>query len=190
MCHAFLNDSNFFVWLLQIDRSLAEEVRKAGCPACGGVLHSARYPRKPRGIQSLRRSLDPYDYRFSFCCATDGCRQRCTPPSVRFLGRKVYLGVFVVLVNALPHKLSRKRQSALVERLNIPPQTLSRWRTWWRETFVLTRSWQMIRSQFLPPIAVDQLPDTLLARLAGDLRDRVGHLLRLIAPVTTRYQVI
>jgi len=33
-----------------------------------------------------------------FCCAVDGCRSRATPPSLRFLGRKVYLAAIVVLV--------------------------------------------------------------------------------------------
>jgi hypothetical protein len=111
---------------------------------------------------------------------------------VRFLGRKVYLGVFIVLVNALQHKLTRKRQSILVETLNIPPQTLSRWRTWWREHFSGSRCWALIRRQFLPPITDHQLPDGLLGRLHGDtLEDRVRKLLQLIAPVTTtQYGVI
>ena len=51
MCHAFLNDSRFYQFLLRIDQDIAAEVRAGGC-SCGGVLHSARYPRKPRGIRS------------------------------------------------------------------------------------------------------------------------------------------
>ena len=41
---------------------------------------------------------DEYRYRFSFCCDRDGCRKRVTPPSVRFLGRRVYLGAVVILI--------------------------------------------------------------------------------------------
>ena len=192
MCHAFLSDSNFYLLLYQIDQFVADDIRKTGCPSCGGILHSAVYPRKPRGIQSLQKPLDHYDCRFSFCCATDGCRKRCTPPSVRFLGRKVYLGVFVVLVNSLQHKLTRKRQSALVEILNIPAKTLSRWRKWWRETFSSSRCWKMSRTQFLPPIMAGELPHELLTRLVGDtLKDRVCKLLQLVSPVTTAsYAVI
>ena len=157
-----------------------------------GGLHSAVYPRKPRGIPSLQRTLDHYDCRFSFCCATDGCRKRCTPPSVRFLGRKVYLSVFIVLVNSLQHKLTRKRQNALVEMLNIPAKTLSRWRKWWCETFSLSRCWKINSTQFLPLIAAQQLPDELLTRLVGNtLKDRLCKLLQLISPVTTAsYAVI
>ena len=83
-----------FELLFAIDQDLAANARAAGCPACGGRLHSVRYPRKPRGGPA---DLGPeYDWRFSFCCAGEGCRRRATPPSVRFLGRRVYLGAVVV----------------------------------------------------------------------------------------------
>ena len=91
MCHAFLSDARFYRLLFQLDQELAAEVQARGCLLCGGVLHSARYPPKPRG---LRGTLDEtHDTRLSFCCAVEGCRRRNTPPSVRFLGRKVYLVV-------------------------------------------------------------------------------------------------
>ncbi len=35
--------------LFLTDADLAEEVRKKGCPYCGGPLHQGNYPRKPRG---------------------------------------------------------------------------------------------------------------------------------------------
>ena len=63
---------------------------------CGGVLHSVGIRRKPRGRPAGLG--EEHDQRFSFCCAADGCRTRKTPPSFRFLGRKVYLGAVVVLV--------------------------------------------------------------------------------------------
>ena len=69
-----------------VDKDLAATTKKQGC-SCGGRLHCANYPRKPRGgCENLPQS---YDYRLSFCCDRDGCRKRTTPPSVRFLGRKV-----------------------------------------------------------------------------------------------------
>ena len=45
--------------------------------------------------------LEEYAERFSFCCAVDGCRKRATPPSLRFLGRKVYLATVVTLISAM-----------------------------------------------------------------------------------------
>jgi hypothetical protein len=184
MCHAFLSDSRFYQFLFEIDQDMAVEVQSGGCRFCGGVLHSACYPRKPRGIRS---ALDErYDYRLSFCCATAGCRRRTTPPSVRFLGRKVYLGVIVVLISALESGLTAKRRQWLIDTLEVPAQTLWRWQCWWREVFAEGPWWRVESAQFVPPVAASQLPGALLARLQGaDLRERVVRLLWLITPLTT-----
>jgi len=182
VCHAFLTDANFYQLLFQIDESIAAEVRARGC-SCGGQLHRAPYPRKPRGI---RCALDEsYQSRLSFCCAQDGCRRRHTPASVRFLGRKVYLGVIVVLLTALHHGLTEARRRQLIEALDVAPQTLWRWRRWWRERFVQTHCWRGLAGQLIPPIATDNLPGSLLERLsAGALSERLVQLLILISPVT------
>ena len=183
MCHAFLTDTNFYQLLFQIDQSIAEEVREHGCD-CGGVLHAAPYPRKPRGVRSALD--DSYQSRLSFCCAQDGCRRRSTPASVRFLGRKVYLGVIVVLLTALHHGLTETRRRRLIEELDVPLQTLWRWRRWWREQFVQTRCWRALAGQFIPPIDADNLPGALLERLTAEgLCERLVQLLALICPVTT-----
>ena len=156
MCHDFLNDSRFYQFLLHIDQETAAEVQAGGC-SCGGVLHSARYPRKPRGIREM---LDAsYQRRLSFCCALEGCRRRCTPPSVRFLGRKVYLGVVVIRITALEHGLTPRRRQRLIETLDLWPQTVSRWRRWWREIFPASRCWQSWRGQFVPPLVAKQLAE-------------------------------
>ena len=183
MCHAFINEARFYHFLFQIDQDIAAEVQAAGC-SCGGMLHSARYPRKPRGFRLL---LDEsYQTRLSFCCDRDGCRRRCTPPSVRFLGRKVYLSVIVILVMALEQGLTGKRRQQLIEALDIWPQTLSRWRHWWRQTFPNSRCWQAVKSLFMPPLDVHCFPDSLLGRLQGaDLIQRLFFFLRLLLPITT-----
>jgi hypothetical protein len=78
------------------DPSVCDPVRAAGCPYCGAALHAGDYPRKPRGVP--RSLLGPaYERRLSLCCSREGCRRRVTPPSVRFFGRRVYLGALVVL---------------------------------------------------------------------------------------------
>lgn len=186
MCHGFLCDASFYRLLFRIDQDLANEVQTAGCCFCGGVLHSARYPRKPRGV---RTALDAtYQWRLSFCCGEESCRRRHTPPSVRFLGRKVYLGALVVLLTALQHGLTDRRRRKLIEQLDIPPQTLARWRRWWQEVFPSTRCWRAEQSHFLPPIAVAALPGALLGRLTGaDLPERLGQMLLLICPVSTAW---
>jgi hypothetical protein len=70
VCHALLHDATLYDLLLAFDQDLAAETRAAGCVFCGGTLHSARYPRKPRGGPG---DLGPhYATRLSFCCAGDG----------------------------------------------------------------------------------------------------------------------
>jgi hypothetical protein len=96
VCHAVLQDPDFFLFLLRIDEEFAAETRDAQCRHCGGVLHSARYPRKPRGCPAA--VLEDYSWRFSFTCAQ--CDQRATPTSVRFLGRRVYLAVVLTQISA------------------------------------------------------------------------------------------
>ncbi len=183
VCHAFLNNSNFYRLLVVIDQDIASQVQAGGC-TCGGVLHSARYPRKPRGFQD---PLDPsFESRLSFCCAAEGCRRRSTPPSVRFLGRKVYLSAIVILATALEHGLSASRRKWLIETLDIWPQTLSHWRNWWREVFTASDLWRSCRSRFMPPLDSTRLPGALLGRLSGDnLQQRLCQLLVLLMPMTS-----
>src|SRR6185503_12766170 len=76
-----LGDSRLFDLLWKCDQELAKVAKAdAGgiCAACGGALHQGNFPRKPRGGRGL---LGPeYKLRLSFCCSTDGCRKRLTPP--------------------------------------------------------------------------------------------------------------
>ena len=102
-------DASFWLFLFSIDQDLAETARKNAC-SCGGRLHCANYPRKPRGVERLP---DQYGYRLSFCCDREGCRRRVTPPSVRFLGPKVYLGAVVILVAAMRQGPSPRRVAEL-----------------------------------------------------------------------------
>ncbi len=129
MCQQVLGDARLFELLARIDAEIAEEARAKGC-SCGGRLHRARYRRKPRGGPP---DLDEgYEWRHSFCCAQLGCRKRKTPLSVRFLGRRVYLGVVVLLATACEGGLTRRRVAMLRERLGVWERTLRRWRVWWR----------------------------------------------------------
>ena len=184
MCQAILNEARFYQYLFELDQMIAADIQAAGCPHCGDRLHVGDYPRKPRGPRSV---LDEtYQRRLSFCCAGEDCRRRITPPSVRFLGRKVYLGVIVVLVTALTHGLSLQRRSTLIEQLDLWPQTIARWQRWWRDTFPGTRCWQGLRGRWVPALDLSQLPGALLGRLNGaNLAVRLGQLLGLLAPLTT-----
>ncbi|NND90641.1 MAG: hypothetical protein HKN42_07225 [Granulosicoccus sp.] len=185
MCHLALLDTSFWVKLFRIDQRVAELVRSAGCQRCdtGGALHVANYPRKPRGEH--RTVLGPeYDCRLSFCCAA--CRRRTTPPSVRFLGRKVYLGAIISLISAGADALSDEQLCRLIEALNLPVQTLYRWRLWWSRRVPASACWRALSGWFSPPISPARLPGELLVRLHGsDMGARLIHLLQPVAPLTT-----
>ena len=184
MCQSFFRDSRFYWLLTELDRQIAESVRSAGCGFCGGVLHRGDFPRKPRGAFAFDETSDTR--RCSLCCAEEGCRRRTTPPSVRFLGRKVYLGVVVILITALQHGLSPRRRRELADRLDLSPKTFYRWRNWWREVFAASATWRGLSRRLLPPPEVEALPGALLGRLPGeDLEGRVMALLIHLLPLTT-----
>ena len=179
MCHAVLQDPAFFHFLSRIDEEFASATRLGRCRGCGGPLHVADFPRKPRGCPAAVR--EDYSWRFSFTCAH--CDQRATPASVRFSGRRVYVAVVLMLFS--PPSGSQGRE--LCELLSIPVRTLKRWRRWWTEEFLLTPFWQSVRERFMPPVTTAQLPQSLLERFAaGAMTDRLAQVLRFIAPLSTR----
>jgi hypothetical protein len=170
--------------LPRIDDDLAAKTQAAGCAICGGRLDVANYPRKPRGVDGLG---DNYELRMSFCCAVDGCRRRCTPPSVRFLGRKVYLGAVVVLASALARGPTKTSVTKLSTLLGITRRTLTRWCRWWSTTFATSRFWNSLRGRFVPAVDVATMPMSVLARITVvDDEPVVVAWLRLLGPVTTR----
>lgn len=180
MSHGFLSDPAFHAFLLAADRDLAEEARVGGCPSCSGALHVANYERRPAGGPETRAT------RLSFCCARDGCRKRETPESLRFLGRKVYLGVIVVLASILYHGLTPARRDRLDHRLGVSERTLVRWRRWWVRDFARSRFWRAARGRFAMPVQTDDLPGSLLARFTEeDERNQMLGLLRFLVPITS-----
>ena len=178
MCHALIEDVRFFKLLRQIDDELAQQARAGGC-SCGGVLHQANYPRKPRGCPSEMRAQ--HESRLSFCCAT--CRKRCTSMSVRFLGRRVYLGLVVVLAS-----VRRDGQTPVTARLSqmleVPLRTLQRWRQWWCELFPLTTLWQAMCARFMPAVVIALLPASLLERFGNSSGQALTRLLVFLSPLT------
>ncbi len=159
MYHDLPRGGEFWSFLFEVDQDLAETARTDGCP-CGGRLHTANYPRKPRGgPDSLPES---YQLRLSFCCERDGCRQRRTPPSVRFLGRKVYLGAIILIISAMRQGPTPRRVRALFERFGADRRTIARWQTLWRQHLPQTPFWKTARARLEPAIKIVTLPYSLL----------------------------
>ncbi len=181
VCQCYLANQQLHCLLEKVDSDLAEKVHQGGCLHCSGKLHRAKYKRKPRGGPKRDEAV----YRHSFCCDQDGCRKRHTPPSVRFLGRRVYWGVVVVLVAAIQQGLKPERVRVLRESLGVDRRTLERWREWWLDTFVQSAFWKMARARFMPLICEKTLPLSLCEAFGVDRRDRLLKLLRFLAPITT-----
>ena len=201
-------EPKFTALLLRIDHELAEQTRSEGC-RCGGALHRADYPRKPRGCP---RELRPhYLSRLSYCCAL--CRQCSTSTSVRFLGRRVYLALAVVLVSVRragptpaaarvrsrgggvsgaggvfgvsPGRAGPKPAAArLGTQLGVARRTLQRWRDWWQQQFPLTPLWRAACARFMPPVAAEDLPGELLERFTGAAHEVLLRLLLWLSPIT------
>lgn len=190
MYQALLAGTRFHELRLTFDRDLADTTRCAGCALCNGVLHSARYRRKPRG--RLCQLAGEHDWRFSFCCTVDGCRKRATPPSLRFPGRKVYLAAMVVLIAIMRQGPAAARMRQLSGLAGVDRRTAGRWRVGWRDSFTASPFWQIARAAFMPPADPDRLPASLLERFSDDgapWRDTPGMmqliaLLRFMGPVT------
>ena len=182
---ALLQDRRLYVLLGKFDEDLARAARSEGCP-CGGRLHRATYPRKPRGGPDDLG--DDYDRRHSFCCAEEGCRRRATPPSVRFLGRKVYLGAVVLIATAMQHGPTPTRAARLRELVGASVRTLRRWRSWWRGAFCETAFWKAARGLLASPVAEASLPLSLLDRFrvrGRRWRSVVALALSVLGPLTT-----
>jgi hypothetical protein len=177
-----LRDPRFYAMKLEVDRTLLGEARAKRCVQCGEVLHSSDFERKPRGGPA--EVGDEADVRFSLCCANRECRKRHTPPSLRFLGRKVYLGAVVVLVSAMRHGATPARMRKLREHFGVSRRTVERWRRWWREAFTESAFWRAARGAFMPPVDTSLLPASLLERFAGGDEARLVALLRFLGPIT------
>jgi hypothetical protein len=166
------SDASFAGDLLGIDRRLLAAAKARGCRCCGGPLHAAHYPRKPRGIADSLALF--FAMRFGLCCGH--CRRRCTPPSVRFLGRRVYVGAVVVLATI---------RALCVE---IPRRTTVRWSDWWTQVVPHLTLWAALKAS-APAVDESRLPASLLerfeAKAGGPSATALVNLLRALAPVTT-----
>lgn len=182
MFEGILGNGKFFSALEQADKDIAEAVRAAGC-ACGGALHRADYARKARG--DLGDAEHAVSRRISLCCAVDGCRKRSTPPSLRFLGRKVYAGAIIIAACAVWIASTARALLAEEALLGVSRRTIRRWIAWWADTFASSPFWRATRARFMPAVDEALLPISLVERFTGDVVERVRAALELLLPITT-----
>lgn len=177
-----LFELQFLDSLVELDRVNAQAMREKGCELCGGKLDCAHYERRPRGVKVLNRS---HKRRLSFCCRD--CRRRCTPASILFLGRKVYLSIVVVLMSYLRDG----RERVLVRKLSglsgASEATIRRWLGWWDGAVSRSDFWKMERSRFIPPLADGHLIVSMVERFRGSCKElsaSFGNLLKFLSPLS------
>lgn len=184
MSHDWIADDNFFLLLDDEDARSTAALRAGGCPACGGRLDQANYPRKPRGGDVGAAGELLHRRRRSLCCAKEGCRKRATPPSLVFLGRRVYLAVAIVVT---------AWRSAVTVAPPPPPaspprRTLRRWLAWFAVELPATRWFTTVRARLSPPMEPsERLPGALVERLVANhpITEAITATLRLLAPLST-----
>jgi hypothetical protein len=172
----------FFEGLTTIDEAIVAQAARKPCRDCDGPLHRGDYPRKPRGGH-LGAFAEQFGRRFSLCCGREGCRHRATPPSVRYLGRRVYVGAIVIVVSALA--VVAVTASEVVRASGVPARTTRRWRRWWRGAFTTSTPFVELSARLVPAPSRERLPLSMLERLPGDRSAKVTHLLTWLAPLTT-----
>ena len=185
--HSALSSASFLRALLDLDSKTSVQVRAGHCPHCGGPLDSAPYPRKPRGV--LQELEKEFSKRLSLCCRAEGCRKRTTPPSVCFLGRRVYAAVSFILLSMLRHGVTDKRERQLRRELHaqIPAddRTLSRWREWWQHILPATPFWRAAKGLLGNAMLSVGLPAGLVKSFTGDAPRQLMSTLKFISPLST-----
>jgi len=172
----------FFEGLVAVDESIVTRVAAEGCVRCGGPLYRGDYPRKPRG-GLVGADAESFDRRFSLCCGQEGCRRRATPPSVRFLGRRVYVGAVVIVASAIA--LAATTARAIRAATGLSARTTRRWLRWWRGAFTKTSVFAELCARLVPAVSRIALPLSVLERMTGVPEARVRNLLAWLAPITT-----
>jgi hypothetical protein len=182
MVHGFVADAKLCARLLEIDEALAAQIQCRRCPHCGARLDRGDFPRKPRG-GAVGAAGEIFDRRISLCCSADGCRRRQTPPSVRFLGRRVYLGIVVLLASVIASASPMPSPSTIGSTTGVPTRTLRRWLTWWRNTLISSAAFAVAAARFVPALDVGRLPASLLERFViGSDHDRLVAAIRWLSP--------
>jgi hypothetical protein len=172
----------FFAALFRIDEEVARQVALRRCLRCGGgALHCGNFDRKPRGAL-IAPGGEEFVVRLSFCCGREGCRRRTTPPSLRFLGRRVYLGAVVIVASIVGRALGLVAESRRAT--GVPVRTTRRWLGWWQGPFISTEVFVTVCARLIG-VAVDELPASIFSQLPGSPPEQVRAMLELLAPLTT-----
>jgi len=177
-------DINFIKQLYDKDKVTAAKYHFSKCrnDNCSGIYHQSNYKRKPRGI-----SLEADEYfavRFSFSCSL--CRVRFTCESARFLGRKVYVAFFIMIILYPPFEEIHQ------DLIQLPPHTLSpitiqRWVSWWDKTIQESPVWKTLVGLLIANLENIFLPIFLMGLFIKeyfDFKKSLFYMLEFISPIS------
>lgn len=160
MLSELLKNKSLFYHLYTIDKDIAEQYRQMPCPYCGGPLYFANYIRKPRG--EPEGVPEECFTRFSLCCGNEGCRHRVMPPSCRFMGRKVYWHIVILVIISNWQNKKNLNIFKVSKLFDVSRNTITRWITFYQDIFPSSPQWQMIRGQVSVFIKNNKLPANLI----------------------------
>ena len=104
--------------------------------------------------------------------------------SLRFLGRRVYWGMVVLLGSAFEGGVTAGRVRRVRELIGHPVdrRTLERWVKWWREGLPKSRVWRAATGLFGRKVDCGRLPVSLLETVTGpDVATRATRVLELLS---------
>jgi hypothetical protein len=85
-----------------------------------------------------------------------------TPPSVRFLGRKVYVGAVVILISAMRQGATPRLVHELSACFGVDRATVTRWQAFWRDHIPQTPFWKLAGGRVMAVVEIVVLPLSLL----------------------------
>ena len=87
------------------------------------------------------------------------------PPSVLFLGRRVYWAPVLLVVTALRQGRDRGYTIEKLKALfGVTRPTLTRWLSYFRQIFPCSQSWRRLSGRLMPPVNERELPRGLIER--------------------------
>ena len=91
----------------------------------------------------------------------------------------------MVLITAMSHGLTARRERELERLCGANRRTLLRWRQWWREVFPRTDVWKLLRGLLVPPVNPEHICQHLVLRFqAGYSVKGLANLLRFLSPAS------
>jgi hypothetical protein len=191
--------SNSTLWrtLFENDQLSAEEVHRQPCPRpdCGGKMNWNNYVRKPRGGPEHPEFSKYFGYRMSLCCGR--CRKRQTPESVRFLGRKIYIGLTLLVASSRNEGCQSETDPPTEKPQMVSPvdsistRTLGRWVMWWTQSFFKSSFWRGSQGLFATSIDMSAPVSSLISKFVNSsMSETIVTILNFLAPITKTVEYI